>query len=254
MGRARRLDAHAAQCERDQHDDDQRVEHDGREDRALRALQLHEVEHAQLRVDHGEQRRQDGKVLRHVVGDGERGQRTAGDQQLLAHRPRPATWSGRCPDRPYCRLARGLGAVVHGHADISLGQGGGIVGAVPAHGHQTAVVLFLADARQLLLRRGLGQHIVDPASAAMAAAVSGLSPVTITVRIPSLRSSAKRSRMPGLTTSLRWITPSKRLSMHTSSGVPPLWAIRSTSRASGVGISRRCRPTKANTASTAPLR
>ncbi|MNN07313.1 hypothetical protein D3C81_1201370 [compost metagenome] len=93
-----------------------------------------------------------------------------------------------------------------------------------------------------------------PASAAMAAAVSGLSPVTITVRMPSLRSSAKRSRIPGLTTSLRWITPSRRLSTQTSKGVPPLWAILSTSRASGAGISRRCRPTKASTESTAPLR
>jgi hypothetical protein len=42
-----------------------------------------------------------------------------------------------------------------------------------------------------------------PASAAMAAAVSGLSPVIITVRMPILRSWAKRSLMPPLTTSLR---------------------------------------------------
>lgn len=41
-----------------------------------------------------------------------------------------------------------------------------------------------------------------PASAAMAAAVSGLSPVTITVRIPICLSRAKRSRIPGFTTSL----------------------------------------------------
>ena len=44
-----------------------------------------------------------------------------------------------------------------------------------------------------------------PASAAMAAAVSGLSPVIITVRMPILRSCAKRSLMPPLTTSLSWI-------------------------------------------------
>ncbi len=42
-----------------------------------------------------------------------------------------------------------------------------------------------------------------PASAAMAAAVSGLSPVIITVRMPIRRSSAKRSRMPPLTMSFR---------------------------------------------------
>ena len=44
-----------------------------------------------------------------------------------------------------------------------------------------------------------------PASAAIAAAVIGLSPVIITVRMPMRRSSAKRSRMPPLTMSFRWI-------------------------------------------------
>ena len=49
-----------------------------------------------------------------------------------------------------------------------------------------------------------------PASVAIARAVSGLSPVIITVRMPIARSSSKRVRMPSLTTSLRWITPSAR--------------------------------------------
>ena len=60
-----------------------------------------------------------------------------------------------------------------------------------------------------------------PASAAIAAAVSGLSPVIITVRMPILRSAAKRSRMPPLTMSFRWMTPSSRPSLATASGVPP---------------------------------
>ena len=47
-----------------------------------------------------------------------------------------------------------------------------------------------------------------PASSAMALAVNGLSPVIITVRMPMRRISSKRSRMPCLTTSLRWMTPS----------------------------------------------
>ncbi len=42
-----------------------------------------------------------------------------------------------------------------------------------------------------------------PDSAAIAAAVSGLSPVIMTVRMPIRRNSAKRSRMPPLTMSLR---------------------------------------------------
>ena len=44
----------------------------------------------------------------------------------------------------------------------------------------------------------------------MAFAVRGLSPVIMTVRIPIARSSAKRSLMPSLITSLRWTTPSAR--------------------------------------------
>ena len=47
-----------------------------------------------------------------------------------------------------------------------------------------------------------------PASALMAAAVSGLSPVIMMVLMPIRRSSANRSRMPPLTMSLSWMTPS----------------------------------------------
>ena len=47
-----------------------------------------------------------------------------------------------------------------------------------------------------------------PASAAMAAAVSGLSPVIITVRMPMRRSSANRSLMPPFTMSLSSMAPS----------------------------------------------
>ena len=42
-----------------------------------------------------------------------------------------------------------------------------------------------------------------PASCAIAAAVSGLSPVIITVRMPIARRRSNRSRMPPFTTSLR---------------------------------------------------
>ena len=41
------------------------------------------------------------------------------------------------------------------------------------------------------------------------------------------RNAAKRSRIPPLTMSLRWITPKSRLSLATASGVPPSLAIRS---------------------------
>ena len=69
-----------------------------------------------------------------------------------------------------------------------------------------------------------------PASAAIAAAVSGLSPVIITVLMPIARRCAKRSRMPPLTMSFRWTTPSARPFSATTSGVPPSREIRSTVR------------------------
>ncbi len=47
-----------------------------------------------------------------------------------------------------------------------------------------------------------------PASRAMVAAVRGLSPVTITVRMPIRRNSSNRSERPSLTVSLSSMTPS----------------------------------------------
>ncbi len=87
---------------------------------------------------------------------------------------------------------------VHGHADVGLGQGGGVVGAVAGHGHQVAAGLLGLDAGHLVLGRGLGQEVVDAGLAAMAAAVSGLSPVIMTVRMPMARISANVRAMPGL--------------------------------------------------------
>ena len=93
-----------------------------------------------------------------------------------------------------------------------------------------------------------------PASSAIAFAVSGLSPVIITVRIPIARSSAKRSLMPSLTTSLRWTTPSARPFSATTSGVPPEEAIPSTAAPSSAGMLPPCSSTQRRIASAAPLR
>ena len=71
-----------------------------------------------------------------------------------------------------------------------------------------------------------------PDSSAMALAVSGLSPVIMTVRMPIVRISANRSAMPSLTMSLRWMTPSARAAAvdrsATTSGVPPTAEMPST--------------------------
>ena len=163
MRRTGRLHPYATQRQRDQHHDDQRVEHNGRQNGALRAAQPHDVEHAQLRVDRSKQRRQDREVLGHVIGNRERGQCTTRHQQLLADLHHVQQFSGVAVQIDHVRgFPCSLGAVVHGHAHIGLGQGRGVVGAVTTHGYQTTVILLMADARQFFLRCGLGQHVVHP--------------------------------------------------------------------------------------------
>src|SRR4029450_8104494 len=84
-----------------------------------------------------------------------------------------------------------------------------------------------------ILRSGVAwaRKSSTPASLAMAAAVSGVAPVIVAVR----RSWSKRSRMPPLTTSLRWTTPRGRAPSATTSGVPPSRAMSSTIGSSSPG-------------------
>ena len=89
-----------------------------------------------------------------------------------------------------------------------------------------------------------------PASRAIVAAVRGLSPVIITVRMPIRRNSSKRSARPSLTVSLSSIRPSARPSLSRMSGVAPRSAIRSAPAAMSAGSPASLR----SMASTAPLR
>ena len=114
------------------------------------------------RVGGGEDRGQDREVLGDVVGDRERRQRAARDQQLLADLDdldqlrRVGVEVDHVPG-----LARGLGAGVHRHADVGLRERGRVVGAVAGHRDEPAVGLLLADQLELALRRGLGEEVVD---------------------------------------------------------------------------------------------
>ena len=78
---------------------------------------------------------------------------------------------------------------------------------VPSPHMATSLPLACSSRMSLSLSSGVAwaRKSSTPASAAMAAAVVGLSPVIMMVRMPMRRSSAKRSRMPPLTMSLRWI-------------------------------------------------
>ncbi len=126
-------------------------------------MQAHQVEHAELWVDAGKQRRQDGEVLGDVVGHREGGQRATGHQQLFAdlHHVQQLGWVA-VQVHQVGGLAGGLGAIVHGHADVGLGQRRGVVGTVATHGDHLAFGLFTADALQFALRRSLGNKVIDP--------------------------------------------------------------------------------------------
>ena len=159
---ADRAIAHAFQRQRNERDDDQRVEDDRRQDGALRRRKLHDVERLQLRIEGDEHRRDDGEIFRHVVGDRERGQRAARHQELLADLD-DLDELGRIGIEVdhVAGLARGLRAGIHGDADVGLRQRRRVVGAVAAHGDELALGLLVADEPQLVLGRRLGEEIVD---------------------------------------------------------------------------------------------
>ena len=168
--------------------------------------QRHDVElverpgRALRRVGGGEHRGQDREVLRDVVGDRERGQRAARDQQLLADLDDLDQLRRVGVEVDHvARLARRLGAGVHRHADVGLRErrarrwcrrrSSRRGGRRPAGcGSGRACASGVASARKSS----------TPASSAILAAVRRLSPVTITVRMPIARSCSKRSRMPSL--------------------------------------------------------
>ena len=116
----------------------------------------------ELRVEGQEHRRDDGEILGHVVRDREGGERAAGHQQLLADLDDLDELGRVAVEVDHVAgLAGRLRAGVHRHADVGLGQRRRVVGAVAAHGDQLALRLLLADQRELGLRRGLGEEVVD---------------------------------------------------------------------------------------------
>ena len=113
-------------------------------------------------VGPGEERRDDGEILRHVVGDRERGQRTSSDQQLLAnfHDVDQLRRVGVEVHHVARLFGRG-GPRVHGDADVGLGESGRIIGAVTRHGDEFSALLLLLDERHLRFRCGFGEEVVD---------------------------------------------------------------------------------------------
>ena len=110
----------------------------------------------------GEHRRDDGEVLRDVVGDRERRERAARDQQLLADLDDVDELRrvGVEVDHVPGFLGR-LRAGVHRDADVGLRERGRVVGAVAGHRDEAAAPLLLLDERHLLFGRRFGEEVVD---------------------------------------------------------------------------------------------
>src|SRR5699024_10831538 len=114
--------------------------------------QVHDVEHLQLGNGRHKHGGNNGEILGDIVGDGEGGQRAAGDQQLFADLHHFQDLGGVAVQIHHVgRFLGGGGAGVHGQAHVCLGQGRGVVGAVAGHGHDLAFRLLLLDDPDLCL-------------------------------------------------------------------------------------------------------
>ena len=110
---------------------------------------------------HHQHGRNNGKIFRHIVGDAEGSQRPAGHQELLADFHDFDQLGGiRIQVYHIARLFGRLGAGIHGHPHIGLGQGRSVVGPVPGHGYEMSRCLLAANQGQFIFRFGLGQKII----------------------------------------------------------------------------------------------
>ena len=125
-------------------------------------LEVHDVQPVEDREDADEHRGDDREVLRDVVGDRERRQRAAGDEQLLADLDDLDELRRVGVEVDHVAgLFRGLRAGVHRDADVGLRERGRVVGAVTGHRDEPAAGLLALDQRHLVFGRRFGEEVVD---------------------------------------------------------------------------------------------
>ncbi len=186
-------------------DDDPCIENDRRQDRALRRGELHDGVPSQLRIECKENRRDDSKIFRHVVCDRERGESaprvmssclpiSTTSISLVGSASRSTMLpASRAACVPAC-MATPTSACASAGASLVPSPTSRSIGRVPApYGYSATVFPGVAWAMKSS----------TPASEAIEAAVTGLSPVIITVLMPMRRSAAKRSFTSGFTTSFK---------------------------------------------------
>ena len=123
---------------------------------------VHRFEHALCTVDGDEDCRDDGEVLRHIIGDRKRRQRATRHEQLFPdfHDLDELCGIGIEVDH-VTGFFRGLRAGVHRNTNVRLGECRGIIGAVAGHGDETTTSLLALDERHLVFGLGFGEKIID---------------------------------------------------------------------------------------------
>ena len=125
-------------------------------------MQTHDVEAGERGIGGHEHGWQNREVFGDIVGDGKRGERAAGHEELFADGDDFDELGGVAVQVHHVAgFLGGHGAGVHGEAHVGLGESGCVVGAVAGHGDEAAAGLLFFDQVHLVFGRGLGEEIVD---------------------------------------------------------------------------------------------
>jgi len=108
-----------------------------------------------------EDRRNDREILRHVVGDRERGQRAACHQQLLADFDTSISWSDWNPGPPYLPASRAAFVPVFMATPTSACASAGASLVPFAAMAPASLGLLVANELQLVLRSRLRKEVID---------------------------------------------------------------------------------------------
>ncbi len=162
----------------------------------------------QGRISAREQGRNDDKILGNIVGNRKCCQGSPCDQQLLPYSTTSMSLVGLLSRSTMLPASLAAAVPVFIASPTSAWANAGHRRRRRRPSRPFFPALLFPDVFELLREVSPAQEIVDPGHFGYGRPVRGLSPVTITVRIPIMRSSATRSSIPRLTTSFRWMIPS----------------------------------------------
>jgi len=119
---------------------------------------MHYVERLQFGIRCGEDSRDDGEVLGHVIGDRKRRESAASHEHLFADLDDFEEFGGiRIQIHHVAGFLRRLRAGVHRHGDVGLREGRSVIGTVAGHGNQVPLGLPFPDQCEFALGCGFRQ-------------------------------------------------------------------------------------------------